>query len=414
MKNPLLRILLIGAGIILPARIAFACTCGPRSTVLGIHAISSETCEHRSVIPTREKAAMRLKPLASAFFFCAILTLSANAAFACTCAPTPTVLEDFEKSDVVMIGRVISLERLKGYIDGIRTATLVVEKVYKGNVKVRDEMVFGQGSGAVCTWNFQERHVGQQILFYLNTPKPELKWRATTCGRSSKIEDAKEDLLYLDHLQKHSGKTRISGDYRVGPEEGFGVANKTIRIVGQNKTYETRTNADGVYEIYDLPPGDYLLEPEIPKHWRLHWSVGLRNVPGSNRLHNSKKSVAFTLEPRKHVSIDVSFQPDNAVEGRIVDSSGNPVEGVDVHLWAPHETEGYGDYDHTDANGEFRIEGIDEGSYVLVVNTDELNTEKKYLRLFYPGVTQRNKATLIHIRAGQFIKDVNVVLKQRP
>lgn len=77
----------------------------------------------------------------------------------------------------------------------------------------------------------------------------------------------------------------------------------------------------------------------------------------------------------------------------------------------------------TDADGRFTLKilkglkgeiyGIDEGSYVLVVNADGANSQNKYLRLFYPGVTERKKATLIHISAGEFIRDVNLVLKHR-
>lgn len=38
--------------------------------------------------------------------------------------------------------------------------TTIVEKVYKGNLKAGDEMIFGQGENADCFVNFQEQDVG--------------------------------------------------------------------------------------------------------------------------------------------------------------------------------------------------------------------------------------------------------------
>ena len=52
------------------------------------------------------------------------------------------------------------------------------------------------------------------------------------------------------------GKTRLSGALSF-EGEGPDVGGRVIRIVGAKQTYEARTDAAGVYEIYDLPPGEY-------------------------------------------------------------------------------------------------------------------------------------------------------------
>lgn len=54
------------------------------------------------------------------------------------------------------------------HVDGVRSTTMVVERVFKGQLKVRDQIVFGQGGGADCIWTFKEEYVGQQFLFYVN------------------------------------------------------------------------------------------------------------------------------------------------------------------------------------------------------------------------------------------------------
>src|SRR5262245_743055 len=79
-------------------------------------------------------------------------------AHACSCGPRPTVLDSYDSSDVVAILRVASVEKAgDNYVDGVRSATLVVEKVFKGNLKVNDQVVFAQGGGADCVWTFNEK-----------------------------------------------------------------------------------------------------------------------------------------------------------------------------------------------------------------------------------------------------------------
>ena len=124
-----------------------------------------------------------LKHLLRAIFVVAILTFPGGIAMACSCGPTGTVLDEYEESDVVIIARVLSVEKVKEpgededehYVDNVRSTTVVVERVYKGNVRVRDELVFRQGSGADCIWTFNEKLIGMRILFYLNTPEPPAK-----------------------------------------------------------------------------------------------------------------------------------------------------------------------------------------------------------------------------------------------
>jgi hypothetical protein len=208
-------------------------------------------------------------------------------AFACSCAPLPTVLDAYDRSDVVMIVRVLSVERVNE--EETRSTKFTVEKVYKGKVRAGDELVFAQGDGANCIMMFSETNIGDRFLFYVGLPPSDSKyWFAFVCGRSGALKSATEDLLYLDKLDQVRGKTRVSGKYRA--MQGLNVANRTIRIVGRDNTYETKTDKDGVFEIYDLPPGEYRLEPEIPAGWKLY-----------------EKSVTFTLKPQKHSSIDLTF-----------------------------------------------------------------------------------------------------------
>lgn len=109
-------------------------------------------------------------------FVCAFL-VAGKTTHACSCGARPTVLDSYDHSDEVVVVRVISVEKvaedaqgLRHYVDGVRTTTAVVEKVFKGYAKVRDELIFAQRSGADCIWTFNEKSVGEEFLFYLNGP----------------------------------------------------------------------------------------------------------------------------------------------------------------------------------------------------------------------------------------------------
>ena len=273
---------------------------------------------------------------------------------------------------------------------------------------MRDEIVFGQGGGADCIWTFNEESIGDEILFYLKPPERAKLWYAGACGRSSGVGGATEDLLYLNNIDKRRGKTRVSGSLGEWNSDDFPVANKKIRIVGEKKSYKTRTDEGGVYEIYDLPPGNYRLEPEMPKGWRIARSW-LRYVSGISEQQDSTQSVSFTLKDKKQVSIDVSFEPDNAVEGSVVDANGNAMAGVCVCLWTPEQSKIFGPHDCTDEKGRFRIESITADSYHLVINREgRPSSSEPFPQVFYPGVTEREKAALITVIDGRSAKGLLV------
>ena len=57
-------------------------------------------------------------------------------------------------------------------------------------------------------------------------------------------------------MNKVPGRTRISGVLSEGGLARLSLGGQTIRIIGRNKTYGTKTDKNGVYELYDVPPGN--------------------------------------------------------------------------------------------------------------------------------------------------------------
>jgi len=223
--------------------------------------------------------------LLTAFLF---VLACAPAGYGCSCGRTQTVLDAYESADVVVVARAVSQERKtkeetkeEGQPGGVAASEdlndwrhvlstkMLVERVYKGGVKAGEEMVFAQGGGADCIYTFDKEDVGRAYLFYLKRIKGSDFWIAGTCGRSRPVEGARDDLLYLNNLAKARGRTRISGTFECFTADAPDLAGLRVVVRGGGKTFETRTDEHGVYEIYDAPPGKYTPKTDAKGHFSL-------------------------------------------------------------------------------------------------------------------------------------------------
>src|SRR4029453_9608980 len=148
------------------------------------------------------------------FFLVSFLGLRFAPVNACVGLPIPTVLDEYERADVIITARIVSIEKTKEPDPmhfNIRSATMVVQKVFKGNVKVQDAISFAQGNGIDCLWEFDEKMIGREYLLYLNPPEKASDLWYLGQGRSTEVSNAANDLLYLNNVDKVQGKTRVSG-----------------------------------------------------------------------------------------------------------------------------------------------------------------------------------------------------------
>lgn len=353
--------------------------------------------------------------LTSIFLVTLGILLVPRIAAGCVLVPKPTVLEAYNDADVVVIARAISIEKTSDQsempLNGSRvlTATMEVQKVFKGNLGIGDKLTFGQGNGIRCTWVFYEDVIGTQYLFYLQKPPNGSAWYEFGYTRSDVTSQATDDLLYLNNIEASRGRTRVSGTLDPGEDERD-VTGKKVWILGKDKIYETRTDKNGVYELYDLPPGRYALEPELPRGWRIDRETRGTTTISDQRKQISTRQVLFTMKPRQHAAIDLEFVLDNVVSGSVVDSRGKPLNRVQVSLEFIDTNKESFSYKYTDEHGLFAIESIEPGDYILVINKDGKKTiEEPFGTFYYPNVTDEAKAQVFRIRAGDNIKGLKIV-----
>jgi hypothetical protein len=356
--------------------------------------------------------------------FSVVLVVGARPARACSCGGQQTVLDEYEWADVVVVARAVAVEKAEpektapegqmsngeNYVAGVKSTTMQVERAFKGKLKVGDQMIFGQGGGADCVWTFGEESVGRKYLFYLKRPKGSSVWIAGTCGRSGSAEGAGDDLLYLEKMEKVRGRTRISGALTFARESGESVAGRKIKVVGGGQTYEVKTDENGVYELYDVPAGRYTVEPEIPRGWKVDnfWLGYSPSFAGNGKVKAPKK-IPIVLQDKKHAGLDLRFEIDNAIRGRLYDSSGRPLNGVCLHLVPADGTKGPYLAGCTEKEGAFEIDEIPPGRYVIVVNEDgKASSSEPFATFYHPNVSRREDATVFQVGPGEFVENVQI------
>lgn len=340
------------------------------------------------------------------FLVISFLSLRSATATACVLLPLPTVLDAYEEADVVIIARVVSIEKTKEPDSihlNIRSATMVVQEVFKGNVKAQDTISFAQGNGIDCLWTFAKEMIGQEYLLYLNTPDHASDLWYLGQGRSSEVSDAANDLRYLNNVEKVHGQTRVSGTL----ENDFPMAGRQVRIIGKGKTFQTAIDEHGVYEVYGLPPGKYLIAPELPHGWIIDRDESFPTV--SERPLHSKSYKAFTLKSKRHAVIDFAFKIDNVVTGYVVDQNGRPLAQASIVLKPENDVGESSAF--LDRKGRFRFESVSAGSYKLIVHEDKPDGGRLTRTSDYdPYKSKLLKTVTINIKHGESVRGLKIVI----
>ncbi|MBK7709336.1 MAG: hypothetical protein IPJ30_27160 [Acidobacteria bacterium] len=332
-----------------------------------------------------------------------------------------------------MILKVLAIEktdtpppRLVNY-GGIKQTVLSVERVYKGTLKIGQKLKSAQGGGADCVWTFSDRSVGEEYLFYLGAepgdpkssdgviaatgqfPKvvPSDVWIASTCTRSNSVKWAAADILYLESRSKVKVRTRLSGlitkNVRSAIEEQPSsfepLSNHNVLVSGNGKTIKLTTDQNGVYELYDLPPGKYTVRPEA--------------IAGFKHTQFARyDDTQVVIKPKAHTERNFYFEIDSAIRGKLFDTNGNPLKDVCMELLPARGTKVPFLYnsDCTEPDGSFELKGIPAGSYLLLFNDDDVITAEEPFRAFYyPNVKERERASEIQIAPGTKIENLVIV-----
>ena len=154
-----------------------------------------------------------------------------------------------------------------------------------------------------------------------------------------------------------------------------------------------------------------MLQPQLPFGWRIDRETRGTTTVSDRKRQIQARHIFFTLKPRQHAAIDLSFVLDNVISGSVVDTQGKPFPQVQVSLKPMDANNDSLNFEYTDEQGRFAIESITPGNYIIVVNDDgEKTVEEPFATVYYPNLTEEARARVFGIRAGDHIRDLKIVV----
>lgn len=366
------------------------------------------------------------------------LMCSVQSAIACVCTRTDDLLADIDWSKNIILTKMVSVERVRersgeGYVEFV-SAKMLVEKVFKGDLKVGDIVTFGSSHDS-CTISYSEAGIGSRVLYYVHSPiKDERYFPASNagkesadvyfayaCSRMAEPEYAAADINYLSNIDKLRGKTRVTVRMTAPHVSDVNFADKKIKITGENKSYKVKTDKFGFFELYDLPPGRYSFEAPIPFGWQtgLYTTNGALDLSSLQRTIDGAKSktVTFQIEAGKHLEVSIPVEIDTGISGRVVSPQGLPLEGVIVEAIPMDPSSKVESWESspraymttTYKAGQFHLGQMPVGSYVLILNKAGYTSgEMPFGTIYYPGVTDVKNAVVIKVEAGNRSRNIDV------
>ena len=185
-------------------------------------------------------------------------------------------------------------------------------------------------------------------------------------------------------------------------------------LAGNDRT--TSTNADGRYEIKDLPAGRYTIS--VTRSGYLRLTYGQRRPyelgkPLQVADHQTVERVDFTL-PRMSL-----------ITGRVLDEANEPISGVRVMALRSAYFEGqrklvpaFAPFAITDDAGQYRLLGLTPGTYYVDAETRETWTVTEqgvervmgYARTYYPGTTGISDARRVTVGVGAEMSNIDLAM----
>lgn len=356
---------------------------------------------------------MKMKNISSLILTAVVVLLFVAVEIQASC---PLVVQhppcaEFWRADAVFIATATEVQTKPQGFSGAAaiTARLSIEESFKG---IAEKEIMLEPDG--CDYQFTQ---GEKYLVYAHR-RPENKKLIVKIGRTrtKPLAEAAEDLNYIRSLLRGEPQAQIVG--RIGQhtaeikESGrrfdsnthfFGAPLAGIKVFakGAEQTYETFSDAKGEYAFFGLPAGEYEIRADYPIYFE------------------SRKETVQTTAQGCGIG-NIAAWRKGAISGRVTDAKGAAVVSLRLSLVsadaAPEEileereNQSVWHLGNTDEKGEFHFTRLPAGRYFIVINRSEFERSRmaerlqKIPRLFYPGVKNLEKATVISIEEGEQVK----------
>lgn len=204
----------------------------------------------------------------------------------------------------------------------------------------------------------------------------------------------------------------------VAAESGLPLRRAQITAVPEfgsdNRT--ASTNADGRYELKDLPDGRYRISVYRSGYLLLQY--------GQRRPLEQPRLLEVT-GGRPVDNVDFSLPRMGLIAGRITDERGDPVADATVLAMRPMYVDGQRRHvpagrtiNRTDEAGYYRLAGLVPDSYVIMATTRETwtvhtngrNDTRGFEPTYFPGTSNVNEARRVSVDIGQRVTSIDFSL----
>jgi hypothetical protein len=181
----------------------------------------------------------------------------------------------------------------------------------------------------------------------------------------------------------------------------------TLNSPGTAQQYGAITNGEGQFAITQLPPGHYTVSVERAGF------VMQRNPAGA-----SFSEVKLSPGDKKE-NFKLTLVPTGAINGRVFDAAGEPMQGVSVSAES-----GGNESATTDDKGQFRIGGLQPGKYRIKAAPQTMplppetrtdgTAEVNYSPTYYPDSLAEKQAARVEVQPAGELTGIDIHLVRTP
>jgi hypothetical protein len=231
------------------------------------------------------------------------------------------------------------------------------------------------------------------------------------------LADAEDDLALVHALARGRPETRIFGQvdrlvrplgtYEYNIEPVGPMPNVVVEARGRDQTLRTRTDRKGTYRFLNPPPGRYQVTVYPPR--------GFAAFLGGDDATADVEVTTRTCSAEHDVSLEI----DGRITGRVVDDGGRPVaDEVQVSIVTTASADKGFDGVHSRSeytkDGRYEFTGVPPGEYLLGVSiAAPPQRHTPYETTYYPGGSDRGRARIFTLSAGQQLTGVDIRLPAR-
>jgi hypothetical protein len=193
----------------------------------------------------------------------------------------------------------------------------------------------------------------------------------------------------------NAARYTVSGTV-VNSVTGAPIPRAVVRLQGL-QIYAAFSGDDGRFQIQNVPEGTYS-------------PVAIR--PGFQSKGGIVVTVGAAMQP-----VNIKLDPECSVQGHVVDENGDPLENVFVHLTQIQIVNGHkrafgGNGANTDDNGDFEIENLSPGRYLVETNQTPLpftigtrgRGARVYPAQYFPETTDASAAQVMSLQPGESLR----------